>query len=243
MILSMILAAFLLEIVNTSMGMMYGTILAPLLLAWGVEAHVAIPAILFSQALGAVGASVTHHRLGNARFIGPSADLEIAATTAFPALAAVLLGVVVAVQIPSTWVRWYILVVVLSMSVLVLFPREYRFTWWKCWLIGILAGFNKALSGGGYGPIASIGKIAAGVEAKRSVATNTLSELLVCGAGFMAYSAAMDTDLQVLWPLAVGAVGGGLIGPWLAKVIPKEPLRGTIGLLGFVAALWLVAAP
>jgi hypothetical protein len=43
-----------------------------------------------------------------------------------------------------------------------------------------------------------------------------------------------------MWPLAIGAVIGGLIGPVVARRVPAGVLRVLIGLCGLVLAAYLL---
>jgi uncharacterized protein len=47
---------------------------------------------------------------------------------------------------------------------------------------------------------------------------------------------------RAMWPLAVGAVAGGLIGPVVARRVPARILRVLIGLCGLGLATWLLLA-
>jgi hypothetical protein len=43
-----------------------------------------------------------------------------------------------------------------------------------------------------------------------------------------------------VWPLGIGALAGGLIGPSVARRIPRDLLRWLVALCGFVLAAWLL---
>jgi uncharacterized protein len=46
-----------------------------------------------------------------------------------------------------------------------------------------------------------------------------------------------------VWPLAVGALGGGLVGPSVARRVPASILRVLIALCGFALAGYLALDP
>ena len=56
------------KFVDSTLGMMYGTVLSPLLILIGYDVKSVVPAILISQAVGGFIASYKHHRLKNANF-------------------------------------------------------------------------------------------------------------------------------------------------------------------------------
>jgi len=64
-VILIVLGAFVCEFIDASMGMMYGTILSPILIIAGFEPVLVVPSILLSQALGGFTASIFHHRLKN----------------------------------------------------------------------------------------------------------------------------------------------------------------------------------
>lgn len=53
-VILVVLGGFLCEFIDASMGMMYGTILSPVLIIAGFEPVLVVPSILFSQALGPI---------------------------------------------------------------------------------------------------------------------------------------------------------------------------------------------
>ena len=57
--------AFAAEYIDSSLGMGYGTTLTPILLLLGVEPLQVVPAILLSQLIAGLAASVIHHAVGN----------------------------------------------------------------------------------------------------------------------------------------------------------------------------------
>ena len=85
-------------------------------------------------------------------------------------------------------VKLYIGVMVLSMGVLILvyIRRQMHFSLKKIILIGALAGFNKGISGGGYGPLAVSGQILSGRDGKNAIASTSLSEGVICFVGVVA---------------------------------------------------------
>ena len=75
--LLLVIMAFVCEYIDSSLGMGYGTILAPVLIIFGFHPLVAIPALLLSQAFGGLAASVFHHQLRNVSFHPNSKDFKI----------------------------------------------------------------------------------------------------------------------------------------------------------------------
>ncbi|MDI6916677.1 MAG: sulfite exporter TauE/SafE family protein [Thermoplasmatales archaeon] len=241
LILILIIMALIMEIVDSSLGMMYGTLLSPILVGYGFKPILVVPAILLSQAVGGIGGTISHHRFENADFNGLTRDTKIMLAMAIPGLLVVLLGVFAAVNIPKLWVEIYIGILVVVMSVLCLSPIRYRFAWWKHYAIGILAAFNKALTGGGFGPVTSTGGIIGGLESKISIATTTYAEVIICLASFIAYIFFYGSvNMVFVCLLCFGAIIGGVIGPYISSKINHRVLRILVGVLGVMSGIWLL---
>lgn len=241
LILVLILMAFVMEIIDSSLGMMYGTLLTPILVGCDFEPLVVVPAILLSQAIGGMGGTVSHHKFKNADFNGMTKDTKIMLAMVIPGLFVVILGVFAAVNIPKLWVKTYIGVLVVIMSILCLSPIRYRFAWWKHYTVGMLAAFNKALTGGGFGPVTSTGGIIGGLESKVSIATTTYAEVIICLVSFTVYLFFYgNPDIVFTSSLCTGAIIGGFIGPYISSRVSHKKLRMTVGMLGIVSGIWLL---
>ncbi|MHA1213461.1 MAG: sulfite exporter TauE/SafE family protein, partial [Candidatus Heimdallarchaeota archaeon] len=86
-------------------------------------------------------------------------------------------------------VKIYIGVMVLAMGIIILSLRNRRFklSMKRIVGLGVIAGFNKGISGGGYGPITVSGQLLAGREGRNAIASTSLSETATCFVGVMAY--------------------------------------------------------
>jgi len=207
------LLAFVAEYVDSTLGMGYGTTLTPALLALGYEPMQVVPAVLMSELFTGLLAGLAHHRAGNADFRpkragvrtiaakveelglaetlrrGLPRDLRIVLVIAACSVVGTVVAVAAAVTVSSFHLKLYIGLMVLSIGVMILLRRRRRprFSWKRITGIGLLAAFNKGLSGGGYGPLVCGGQILSGVDGKKAVAITSLAEGLVCAVGFTAY--------------------------------------------------------
>jgi len=229
------------EVIDASLGMMYGTLLAPLLIGIGYDPYLVVPSVLCSQALGGLVGTFRHQTFGNADFKGMTKHTKIALAIILPGLLAVFLGVFIALSIPSFYMKLYIGVLVIVMGILCLSRITYSFGWGRIGIIGFLSGFNKAFSGGGFGPVTSTGKILAGVDSKVSVATTTYAEVPICLAAFIVW---LGLGGRIAWTmpllLCIGAVIGALIGPYITYKLNTGMLRTCVGGLAVVAGIWVL---
>ena len=67
-IIAIIFLCFVMESIDSGIGMMYGTLLSPLLIIIGFSPTVVVPSILLSQAVGGFAATFHHNKFKNASF-------------------------------------------------------------------------------------------------------------------------------------------------------------------------------
>lgn len=99
-IVSFVLAGIM-EIVDSSLGMMYGTLLSPLLILFGFDAKIVVPSIVLSQAIGGLIATVQHNRFGAGDFSGFTRDTKVVLSVVLPGIAACVIAVLIAVKVPT----------------------------------------------------------------------------------------------------------------------------------------------
>jgi len=233
--------AVIMEVIDSGLGMMYGTLLSPILILMGYNPKLVVPSILVSQGLGGVTGSIGHHKRKNSDFSGLTRDMKISLSIIIPGLLACAAGVIAGKLIPTLYMKSYIGILVIAMGGLCLRPIYYTFTWKKMFGVGLLSGFNKAFSGGGFGPVTSTGKILGGVDPKVSVGTTTLAEVPICFVSFLlwlAFGGSLDWRFPVA--LSAGALIGGLIGPIVTAKINTKILRYIVGALAVISGIWLL---
>lgn len=183
------LLAFFSEYIDAALGMGYGTILTPLLLILGFKPLEVVPVVLFSQFLASLTAGFLHHRFGNVDFRRGSLHLKIALGLTLSGIAGALVAVFVAINIPQLVLELYIGLMVLAIGVVMLvnMHKDYGFSWKKIIGLGLIAAFNKGISGGGYGPVVTGGQILSGVDEKNAVGITSLAEGLICVVAVLIY--------------------------------------------------------
>lgn len=235
------------EFVDSTLGMGYGTALSPILLLIGFPVEHVVPAILFSEFLTGVLAAVAHQVAGNVDFAptrqdvtAPTAgqsDMEVTSSSvgSGPPVAkvALILGATgfvgsvvaatIALRLPPAIVKGYIGFVVLGAGILVLVTRRRKpaFSVQRIIGLGLLAAFNKGISGGGFGPVVTSGQVTAGVNGKTAVAVTSAAEAVSCIAGLSIYVLARRSDWVPLGLLLV--VGGVLSVPLSALAVRGLP--------------------
>jgi uncharacterized membrane protein YfcA len=185
----LLVIAFACEYAAAALGMGYGTTLAPILIVLGYSPVVLVPVILFSQFIAASVAAVFHHRFQNMDI--KNQDHEKMAFIIFTITG--IFGVIVAtfanINLPEAIVKSYIAFVVILMGLIMLLngAREIGYSRKRLSIIGVVAAFNKGISGGGYGPIANSGQILSGINPRAALAITALVEGIVCAIGIALY--------------------------------------------------------
>lgn len=263
--LIIIALAFVCEFIDASVGMGYGTIGAPVLIVMGFDPLFVIPAILLSQAVGGLAASLFHQRQRNVSFTSKSKDLKIFLIITGAGVLATIGAAILALNVPKMWLKTYIGVLVLGMGVLILLHLRLRFSYKMMIGVGVLSGFNKALSGGGFGPVVTGGQIISGHKAKRAIGVTTFAEAPICIIGFITYVvvklikqdptpllsrsvgniARTVFSVSILrWDLIVALLIGVILvaplGPLLTKQLAKMKWYYVIGPLIIVLGAWVL---
>ncbi|MBE0535477.1 MAG: sulfite exporter TauE/SafE family protein [Phycisphaerae bacterium] len=260
-VVGIVLCAFVCEYVDSTLGMGYGTTLTPLFLLMGFSPMQIVPVVLLSELISGLFAAFCHNRQGNVQFLpkdgeifkirkmlGPLGYIEtarnslpmhlkIALLLGACSIAGTVVAVFVAVNIPKFWLKMYIGTLVLSMGVLVLLclNRRFAFSIKRVTLLGLVASFNKGMSGGGYGPLVTSGQILSGIDGKSAVGITSLAEGLTCAVGVLAY---ILTRQEVDWGLAPYVVIGAVLSVPLSarsvRFISERNLKLGIALLTII---------
>jgi uncharacterized membrane protein YfcA len=251
--------AFACEYIDSTLGMGYGTTLTPVFLLMGFNPMQIVPVVLLSELLSGLLAGFCHHREGNVDLKPRSADifkiknmlsplgyietvrktvprhLKVALLLGLCSVIGTVAAVFVAVSIPRFWLNLYIGCLVLSMGliVLTLLNRKFTFSWTKISVLGIIASFNKGMSGGGYGPLVTSGQLLSGVEGRSAVGITSLAEGLTCLVGVIMYFLVRRGSLD--WHLAPWVIIGALCSVPLSaksvKFISDRKMKVSIAVL------------
>ncbi len=252
------LFAFVCEFVDSTLGMGYGTTLTPLLLLLGFSPLQVVPAILFSEFVTGILAAVFHHKFGNVsfdfgkddritsrrlRFLGylpRSEDAKVSYILVVLGILGVVSAVFFSLNVPKIVLKLYIGLMIFFIGVYILFKinRPSRFNWKSFSLIAILSGFNKGVSGGGYGPLVTGGQVVTGRGAKNSVGSTSLAEGIICLVGFILYLLLKgNIEWKLALPLFVGAVLSTPLSAITVKKIQEKKMKLIIGYVTILLGL------
>lgn len=234
-----IILAFVCEYIDSSLGMGYGTTLTPLLLIMSYNPLQIVPAVLLSELFTGLSAAFFHHRFRNTNFKIGTMDLKIAMAMAGCSILGTLAAVFIAINLPIYYVKLYIGLLVFTMGVFILLTlkRKYEFSWRKIVSLGLLAAFNKGVSGGGYGPLVTSGQILSGVKSKNAIGITSFAEGLTCLVGVITYL--IYTDRIIEWDLAPSLILGAIVSVPIAAYTVKKFKSGRLRLIVGITTLIL----
>lgn len=259
----LLVAAFICEYIDSSLGMGYGTILAPVLIIMGIDPLLAIPSLLLSQAVGGFTASIFHHQFENVSFKPGSKDLKIVITISSFGIVAVVFSALIAISVPIIIIKTYIGLLVIVMGIIILKNFKFVFSWKKIIFISLLSSFNKGFSGGGFGPVVTGGQIIAGQNHKNAIGVTTLAEAPICTVGFLTYiisrtmteikgpilTQPFSSFIQVMfsknifqWELVLALLLGSVLvvpfGAFTTKKIDSKNMHLILGAIIIILGIW-----
>ncbi len=248
--------SLLAEYMDATIGMGYGTTLTPLLLLMGFSPLQVVPAILLSQFISGIFAATLHQgagnvffdfkndsehkivkRLGKLGYIPRSAASKVTMVLVMSSIIGVFVAVLIALALPVFYLKLYIGILVVSMGVIIILKHKTQneFSWKKIMGLGVLASFNKGISGGGYGPLIVSGQILSGVNTKNSIGITALAEGATCFIGVITY---FFIGTNIDWLLAPYLVTGSLISvPLSVYTVKKMPVTQFTLIIGVATML------
>jgi len=237
LIFTIIILAFLFESMDSMAGMGFGTALSPLLFLLGYTPLQVVPVILISETITGITDTFFDHEFKNVRYsFRPLNDAtKISLIMAFFGCLAIITSIFLgyfAIKFPSIVIKTYVAVLVIFMGISgFLRVKIKKLNLSKTrpkMLIGFsaLAGFNKGIGGGGYGPVITMGQLFSGVYEKSATAMVSFAESIVSFVGILTFFlisfAGVEIDLFLLPSLFTGGFFAALIAPYLVRILPNK---------------------
>ena len=230
---SVVLIAAFFEFMDASAGMGFGTALTPLLLMVGFDPKQIVPVVMIQQgAAGLVGAFL-HREFENVEWkFSPMSEtvklwLIIAGTGVLFNVTAIV-GVYKIFKIGKVWIKLYVAMLLLVMGAVSLFQskKERPYKPGKMVVWAALAGFNKGVGGGGYGPVVTIGGLLAGVPVKSMLAVTAISEGTVSTIAVIAWilmlTSGVKIDYILLPSFMLATMFSAVAAPYMTRVFPEK---------------------
>lgn len=234
----LLILSFSAEYVSSVVGEGYGLFVAPALIIIGFPPLVIIPAVLISEFINAVFTTIAHQKFGNADFNPKKRYFKIAMFFSISGVTGAAIAAIVAINVPPLFLKIFIACVFILTGILIIISGKIRwkFTYLKVIMLGLFASFNKALAGGGFGPVTTGGQIVMDIKPKRAVAVSKFAKGLTCLSGFLAYVLLKHKVLNwnITLPMVIGAALASPLSAWTVDGLEHELLKTFIAIITFI---------
>lgn len=233
-----IILSFIFETMDSCAGMGFGTGLTPLLFLLGYEPLQVVPILLISEAITGFTSSFFHQEFENVKFKIKkplSSETKVMLNIALIGCLAISLSVFLtyySIKLEKTIIQTYVAILVVVMGIIAIIKFKIHSTSYKPKLLtffSALAGFNKGIGAGGYGPVVMLGQIFSGIYEKTATAIVSLSEGFVSIVGVAAFvfipiiqNSTIEIDFLLLPSVFTGGFIAALISPYMVRIIPNK---------------------
>lgn len=230
-----VLAGFLAQLIDGSLGMAYGVTASSLLLSFGIPPAVTSATVHASECLTTGASAVSHHVFGNI-------DRGLMKRLLLPGILGAILGAYILVRIPGEAFRPYVAGYLLVMGGVIVLKAFRRFPERTVTThlapLGFVGAFVDAVGGGGWGPVVASTLVARGHNARRTIGTVNAVEFFVTLAASVTFLLTLGlTHWPVIAGLALGGVVAAPISAWACGRVPVKPLMIAVGVLVMALSL------
>ncbi|MEM2240579.1 MAG: sulfite exporter TauE/SafE family protein [Candidatus Bathyarchaeia archaeon] len=224
-----IVAGFIAQLIDGTLGMAYGVSLTTLLLGMGVPPPTASMSVHASEIFTTIASGLSHLRLGNV-------DKKLFKRLLFPGVAGGVLGAYVLTSTPVDAIKPIVTLYLLTMGLVITIKAfkktEHKKTVKEAPVLALIGGFLDAIGGGGWGPVVTSTLVARGGNPRISIGSVNLAEFFVTVSEVLTFIVLLGTvNWQVVVCLLVGGVLAAPFGAHLCKKIPVKMLMIMVGLL------------
>ncbi len=250
-----VLVGLFFEFMDASAGMGFGTVMSPILMSMGFTPLQVVPVIMIQQATAGLVGAFLHREFENVewKFSPMSETVKLWLLISVLGVVAVIISItsIYAIfAVAKIWIKLYVTLLLLGMGLVAMYQaftmnrakRPYRFK--RMSGFAFLAGFNKGIGGGGYGPVITIGGLISGVPIKSQLAVTAISEGTVSTVAMIVWFAmlgsGMKIDFLLLPTMMITAIGGGILAPYATRVFPQKFWTYTVPVYCLLITAYLV---
>jgi len=230
---SVVLVAMFFEFMDASAGMGFGTAITPLLLLMGFDPKQIVPVVMIQQGVAGLVGAFLHREFENVewKFKPMSETIKlwlIIAVTGCLAVAFSITAVYAVFKVAKVWIKLYVAVLLVMMGLVSLYQSKKDRPYKPKMMIGFaaLAGFNKGVGGGGYGPVVTVGGLLAGVPVKSMLAVTAISEGTVSTFSVLIWLALLTggitVDYLLLPSMMLATMFTAVAAPYTTRVFPEK---------------------
>ncbi len=230
---SVVALAMFFEFMDASTGMGFGTALTPLLLVMGFDPKQIVPAVMVQQGMAGIVGAFLHREFENVewKFKPMSETIRlwlIISVAGCLAVAFSITAVYAYLKMAKIWIKLYVAILLLMMGVISVWQARKDRPYRPNRMLGFaaLAGFNKGVGGGGYGPVVTIGGLISGVPVKSMLAVTAICEGTVSSFAILVWLALLSggvvIDYIMLPSLMLPTIFSAVAAPYMTRVFPEK---------------------
>jgi len=232
----MLLAGFLAQLVDGSLGMGYGVTSATVLLSAGISPAAISGSVHTAEVFSSAASGYSHYKFGNV-------NKKLFKALVIPGVIGAALGAILLTWLGNsnaTWLRALLACYTLFLGIK-FFINAFRknrpqkkFRHYSA-LAGA-GGFLDSFGGGGWGPLVTTTLINKGRSPKYVIGSVSLTEFFITLASAFTFFTLLGVSH---WQVIVALMIGGIIGaPIAAKITGKIPRKTAFILLGILVIIW-----
>lgn len=233
-----LLAGFLAQLIDGSLGMGYGITSATIMLSAGVNPAVMSGSIHTAEMFASGASGLSHYRFGNV-------NKKLFRTIVIPGIIGAIAGAILLVRFGEShgqYLRPIMACYTLFLGVKFIFnafrksvPKK-KFKHYK--LLAGAGGFLDSFGGGGWGPIVTSTLINRGRTPRFVIGTVSLTEFFVTLSSAFAFFIMIGVSH---WQAIIALIIGSLVAaPLAAKLAGKMPRKTAFMLLGSLVIIWSI---
>ncbi|HMU45405.1 MAG TPA: sulfite exporter TauE/SafE family protein [Chitinophagaceae bacterium] len=231
-----VLAGFLAQMVDGSLGMGYGVTSATVLLSFGISPAAISGSIHTAEVFSSAASGYSHYKFGNV-------NKKLFKALVIPGVIGAALGAVLLTFLGNAntiWLRALLACYTLFLGIKFLinaFRKQQRNKKFKHYsALAGAGGFLDSFGGGGWGPLVTTTLISKGRSPKYVIGSVSLTEFFVTLASAFTFFTLLGVSH---WQIIVALMIGGVIAaPFAARLAGKMPRKTAFFLLGILVIIW-----
>lgn len=228
-----LLLAMFFEFMDASAGMGFGTAITPILLVMGFSPVQIVPVVMVQQGVAGLVGAFLHREFENVTWkLNPMSETVklwlIISVVGCLAVAFSITAVYAYLKVAAIWIKLYVAILLLMMGVISVIQarKERPYKPWKMLGFAALAGFNKGVGGGGYGPVVTVGGLISGVPVKSMLAVTAIAEGTVSTFAIIVWVALLTSgvtiDYVLLPTMMLATMISAVAAPYATRVFPEK---------------------
>lgn len=229
------LAGFAAQLVDSALGMAFGSLSSALLLATGFPPQSLSATVHMAEVFGGGASALSHWRMKNI-------DPVVLKKLLVPAIIGAALGALLVTRFDGAalrpWLGFYFTVIGSVVIIKTLRPALIPLVHAHRETLGFFGGFFDAFGGAGWGEFVSSGLLLRGSDVRTSIGSlNTVEFIVSVTVSVVFFSTTGITSWPAIIALSAGAIIAAPFGALLCKVAPAFPLKLCVG--GLIVAIGL----